>query len=54
MESNPHDAEAEIARLKDGQVALAYKAEQAVDMQTGAIVAVNHARRRGGRYGVDR
>ena len=37
---NPHDAEAEIARLKDGRTALAYKAEQAVDMETGAIVAV--------------
>jgi len=37
---NPHDPEAEIARLKDGRTALAYKAEQAVDMQTGAIVAV--------------
>lgn len=37
---NPHDREAEITRLKDGRTALAYKAEQAVDMQTGAIVAV--------------
>src|SRR5207249_3063066 len=37
---NPNDAEAEIARLKDGRTALAYKAEQAVDMATGAIVAV--------------
>jgi transposase len=37
---NPHDVEAEIARLKDGRTALAYKAEQAVDMETGAIVAV--------------
>ncbi len=37
---NPHDSEAEIARLKDGRTALAYKAEQAVDMQSGAIVAV--------------
>ncbi len=37
---NPADAEAEITRLKDGRTALAYKAEQAVDMQTGAIVAV--------------
>jgi transposase len=37
---NPHDPESEIARLKDGRTALAYKAEQAVDMQTGAIVAV--------------
>src|SRR5215469_627907 len=37
---NPNDPEAEITRLKDGRTALAYKAEQAVDMQTGAIVAV--------------
>jgi transposase len=37
---NPHDQEAEIARLKDGRTALAYKTEQAVDMQSGAIVAV--------------
>jgi transposase len=37
---NPHDTEAEIARLKDGRPALAYKTEQAVDMATGAIVAV--------------
>lgn len=37
---NPNDAEAEITRLKDGRTALAYKAENAVDMETGAIVAV--------------
>lgn len=37
---NPADAEAEITRLKDGRTALAYKAEQAVDMETGAILAV--------------
>ena len=37
---NPHDPEAEITRLKDGRTALAYKAEQAVDMESGAIVAV--------------
>jgi transposase len=37
---NPHDPEAEIARLKDGRTALAYKSEQAVDMKTGAILAV--------------
>jgi transposase len=37
---NPHDPEAEITRLKDGRTALAYKAEHAVDMDTGAIVAV--------------
>jgi transposase len=37
---NPHDPEAEITRLKNGRTALAYKAEHAVDMDTGAIVAV--------------
>lgn len=37
---NPHDREAEITRMKDGRTALAYKAEQAVDLETGAIVAV--------------
>lgn len=37
---NPNDPEAEIARLKDGRTALAYKAEQAADMESGAIVAV--------------
>jgi transposase len=37
---NPHDSEAEITRLKNGRTALAYKAEHAVDMDTGAIVAV--------------
>jgi phage-related tail fiber protein len=31
---------AEITKLKDGRTALAYKAENAVDMETGAIVAV--------------
>jgi hypothetical protein len=31
---------AEITRLKDGRTALAYKSEQAVDMESGAIVAV--------------
>src|SRR6202162_1603033 len=37
---NPSDGEAEITKLKDGRTALAYKAENAVDMETGAIVAV--------------
>ena len=37
---NPNDPEAEITRLKDGRTALAYKAENAVDMESGAIVAV--------------
>jgi transposase len=37
---SPVDPEAEITRLKDGRTALAYKAEQAVDMQSGAILTV--------------
>src|SRR5947208_13647307 len=37
---NPIEEEAEITKLKDGRTALAYKAENAVDMETGAIVAV--------------
>ena len=37
---NPHDPEAEITKMKDGRTRLAYKAEQAVDLETGAIVAM--------------
>ena len=37
---NPNDPDSEITRLKDGRTALAFKAENAVDMETGAIVAV--------------
>src|SRR6202049_4217708 len=37
---SPIDPESEITKLKDGRTALAYKAENAVDMETGAIVAV--------------
>jgi transposase len=37
---SPSDGEAEITKLKDGRTALAYKAENAVDMETGAIVAI--------------
>ena len=36
---NPYDCEAEITKMKDGRTRLAYKAEQAVDLDTGAIVA---------------
>jgi transposase len=36
----PHDPEAGITRLKNSCSALACKAEHAVDMYTGAIVAV--------------
>jgi transposase len=35
---SPTDADAKIARLKDGRTRLAYKAEHVVDMETGAIV----------------
>jgi transposase len=38
--ASPADPEAEITKLKDGRTGLAYKLEQAVDMETGAIVAV--------------
>ena len=37
---SPVDGDAEVTKLKDGRTALAYKAENAVDMATGAIVAV--------------
>src|ERR1700680_4998339 len=37
---SPIAPETEITKLKDGRTALAYKAENAVDMETGAIVAV--------------
>jgi transposase len=37
---SPSDDGAEITKLKDGRTALAYKAENAVDMETGAIVAI--------------
>ena len=37
---NPHDPDAEVMKMKDGSTHLAYKAEQAVDLDTGAIVAI--------------
>jgi len=37
---NPQDPEAEVTKMKDGTTHLAYKAEQAVDLDTGAIVAI--------------
>jgi transposase len=37
---NPHDQEARITKMKDGRTHLAYKAEHAVDLETGAIVAL--------------
>jgi transposase len=40
---NPHDPEAGITKMKDGRTHLAYKAEHAVDLETGAVVAVTVA-----------
>ena len=37
---SPSDPDAKITRMKDGRTHLAHKAEHAVDMKTGAIVAV--------------
>ena len=36
---HPHDPEARITKMKDGRTHLAHKFEQAVDMETGAVVA---------------
>ena len=38
--TNPHDPDAKIGKMKDGRTHLAHKAEHAVDLETGAIVAV--------------
>src|SRR6266853_3916855 len=37
---NPHERDARIAKMKDGSTHLAHKAEHAVDMETGAVLAV--------------
>jgi transposase len=37
---NPHDRDAQVTKMKNGATHLAYKAEQAVDLDTGAIVAI--------------
>ena len=37
---HPHDPDAKITKMKDGRTHLAHKAEHAVDMETGAVVAV--------------
>ena len=37
---NPHDPDAKIAKMKDGSTHLAHKAEHAVDMESGAVLAV--------------
>src|SRR2546425_1254939 len=37
---NPSDPDAKVAKMKDGRTHLAHKAEPAVDLETGALVAV--------------
>jgi transposase len=37
---HPHDPEARITKMKDGRTHLAHQAEHAVDLETGAVVAV--------------
>ena len=37
---NPHDRDARITKMKDGRTHLAHKAEHAVDLKTGAVLAV--------------
>ncbi|MBI3832201.1 MAG: transposase, partial [Planctomycetes bacterium] len=37
---NPHDPDAKITKMKDGRTHLAHKDEHAVDMVTGAVLAV--------------
>ena len=37
---NPHDPDAKITKLKDGRTSLGHKVEEAVDLETGAVVAV--------------
>ena len=38
--THPHDPDARITKMKDGRTHLAHKAEHAVDLESGAIVAV--------------
>jgi transposase len=40
---NPHDPDAQITKMKNGRTHLAHKQEHAVDMDTGAVVAVTIA-----------
>jgi transposase len=38
--THPHDPDARITKMKDGRTHLAHKAEHAVDLKTGAVIAV--------------
>ena len=44
--THPQDPDAKITKMKDGRTHLAHKAEQAVDLETGAVVGVRPATRR--------
>jgi len=37
---NPHDPDAQITRMKDGRTRLGHKSEHAIDMDSGAVLAV--------------
>ncbi len=43
---HPYDPDAKVTKMKDGRTHLAHKAEHAVDLQTGAVVAVTLSGRR--------
>ena len=47
---HPYDRDARITKMKDGRTHLAHKAEHAVDLDTGAVVAVTLQRGRPGRH----
>ena len=38
--TNPHDPDAKVTKMRNGRTHLAHKAEHAVDLETGAMVAV--------------
>ena len=40
---HPHDPDARVTKMKDGRTHLAHKVEHAVDLESGAVVAVNLA-----------
>jgi transposase len=37
---NPHDRDARVTKMKDGRTHLAHKAEHAVDLDSGAVIAI--------------
>ena len=50
---SPSDPDARIAKMKDGTTHLAHKAEHAVDMETGAVIAVTLQAADSGRHHED-